>query len=34
MLPQLIKIGSFYIPTYGVLVTTGFLLEFSFHIVD
>jgi len=26
MLPQLIKIGSFYIPTYGVLVTAGFLL--------
>ena len=26
MLPQLIKIGDFFIPTYGVLVTAGFLL--------
>ncbi len=26
MLPQLIKIGNFFIPTYGVLVTTGFLV--------
>ena len=26
MLPQLIQIGDFFIPTYGVLVTTGFLL--------
>jgi len=26
MFPQLIKIGDFFIPTYGVLVTTGFLL--------
>jgi len=25
MLPQLIKIGDFFIPTYGVLVTSGFL---------
>jgi phosphatidylglycerol:prolipoprotein diacylglycerol transferase len=26
MFPQLIKIGNFFIPTYGVLVTAGFLL--------
>lgn len=26
MFPQLIKIGNFFIPTYGVLVTTGFLV--------
>ena len=26
MLPQIIKIGDFFIPTYGVLVTAGFLL--------
>lgn len=26
MFPQLLKIGDFFIPTYGVLVTTGFLL--------
>ena len=25
MLPQLIKIGDFFLPTYGVLVTLGFL---------
>ena len=26
MLPQLFRIGDFFVPTYGVLVTTGFLL--------
>ncbi len=26
MLPQLVRIGNFFIPTYGILVTAGFLL--------
>jgi phosphatidylglycerol:prolipoprotein diacylglycerol transferase len=26
MLPQLIRVGDFFIPTYGVMVTTGFLV--------
>jgi len=26
MLPQLVKIGNFFIPTYGVLVTSAFLI--------